>query len=68
MLVILSLMSDPDITLRQAGESSIREVLGKNKMDFIITEGREEVASTTKDLLQSIFCLLYTSPSPRDRG
>ena len=45
---------DPDITLRQAGESAIREVLGKNKMDFIITEGREEVASTTKDLLQSI--------------
>ncbi|MED5274606.1 MAG: FtsH protease activity modulator HflK, partial [Pseudomonadota bacterium] len=45
---------EPDTTLRQAGESAIREVLGKNKMDFIITEGREEIASTTKDLLQSI--------------
>ncbi|MEC9206131.1 MAG: FtsH protease activity modulator HflK [Pseudomonadota bacterium] len=45
---------DPDITLKQAGESAIREVLGKNKMDFIITDGREAVASTTKTLLQSI--------------
>ena len=45
---------DPDITLRQAGESAIREILGKNKMDFIITDGREEVASNTKELLQSI--------------
>ena len=45
---------DPDVTLRQAGESAIREILGKNKMDFIITDGREAVASDTKELLQSI--------------
>ena len=45
---------DPDITLRQAGESAIREILGKNKMDFIITDGREAVAGDTKELLQSI--------------
>ena len=45
---------DPDITLRQAGESAIREILGKNKMDFIITDGREAVANDTKELLQSI--------------
>ena len=44
----------PDLTLKQAGESAIREVLGKNKMDFVITEGREQIASTTKKLLQSI--------------
>ena len=45
---------DPDITLRHAGESAIREIVGKNKMDFIITDGREEVASATRSLLQSI--------------
>lgn len=45
---------DPDVTLRQAGESAIREILGKNKMDFIITDGREAVAGDTKELLQSI--------------
>ena len=47
-------LRDPDETLRAAGESSIREVLGKNKMDFVITEGREAIASSTKDLLQSV--------------
>ena len=45
---------DPDETLSAAGESSIREVLGKNKMDFVITEGRETIASDTKILLQSV--------------
>jgi membrane protease subunit HflK len=47
-------LRDPDETLSAAGESSIREVLGKNKMDFVITEGRETIASDTKLLLQSV--------------
>ena len=47
-------LRDPDETLSAAGESSIREVLGKNKMDFVITEGRETIASDTKILLQSV--------------
>ena len=47
-------LRDPDETLSAAGESSIREVLGKNKMDFVITEGRETIASDTKILLQTV--------------
>ena len=47
-------LRDPDATLRASGESAIREVLGKNKMDFVITEGRESIASSTKDLLQLV--------------
>tara|TARA_Y100000768_G_scaffold369804_1_gene335032 strand:- start:532 stop:1662 length:1131 start_codon:yes stop_codon:yes gene_type:complete len=47
-------LRDPDETLRASGESAIREVLGKNKMDFVITEGRESIASSTKDLLQLV--------------
>ena len=47
-------LRDPDATLRASGESAIREVLGKNKMDFVITEGRESIASSTKDLLQKV--------------
>ena len=47
-------LRDPDETLSAAGESAIREVVGKNSMDFIITEGREEIASNTKDLLQRL--------------
>jgi membrane protease subunit HflK len=45
---------DPDETLRATGESAIREVLGKNEMDFVITEGRESIASSTKSLLQRV--------------
>ena len=47
-------LRDPDETLRASGESAIREVLGKNKMDFVITEGRESIAASTKDLLQTV--------------
>ena len=47
-------LRDPDETLRAAGESAIREVLGKNKMDFVITEGREAIAASTKSLLQTV--------------
>ena len=47
-------LRDPDETLRASGESAIREVLGKNKMDFVITEGREAIAASTKSLLQVV--------------
>ncbi len=47
-------LRDPDETLRASGESAIREVLGKNKMDFVITEGRESIAASTKQLLQTV--------------
>lgn len=45
---------DPDATLKQATESAIREVIGKSKMDFVLTEGRGEVAIQAKALIQSI--------------
>ena len=34
----------PDATLRQVTESAVREVVGKNKLDFVLTEGRSEIA------------------------
>jgi len=45
---------DPDLTLRQATESAVREVVGKSTMDFVITEGRSAVAASAKDLIQGI--------------
>jgi modulator of FtsH protease HflK len=45
-------VAEPDRTLRQATQSSVREVVGSSTMDFIITEGRQEVAERTKILLQ----------------
>ena len=47
-------VKDPEDTLKQATESAIREVIGKNKMDFVITTGRAEIASKVRDLIQSI--------------
>ena len=47
-------LREPDITVSQAGESAIREVMGQNSMDYIITEGRTGVATDTKKLLQSV--------------
>jgi membrane protease subunit HflK len=45
---------DPDTTIRQAMESAIREVVGKNKMDYILTQGREDVELKTGELLQTV--------------
>ena len=38
----------------QAAETAIREVVGKNKMDFVLYEGREQVAASVQKLLQVI--------------
>lgn len=45
---------DPDTTLRQATESAVREVVGRSKTDFVLTEGRSEVASSVLTLGQEI--------------
>ncbi len=45
---------DPDLTLRQATESAIREVVGRNIMDFVLTDGRAVVAEQVRELTQEI--------------
>ena len=44
----------PDENVRQASEAAIREIVGKNKMDFVLYEGREQVAAATTKLAQDI--------------
>lgn len=44
----------PDENVRQAAETAIREMVGKNKMDFVLYEGREQVAASTTKLIQDI--------------
>ena len=44
----------PDENVRQAAETAIREVVGKSKMDFVLYEGREQVAAAATKLMQSI--------------
>ena len=47
-------VAGPDVTIRHAAESAVREVVGKNTMDHILREGRSEVSVLTEQLLQSI--------------
>ncbi len=44
----------PDDTVLQAAETAIREVVGKNRMDYVLYEGREDVAKQAAKLLQEI--------------
>ena len=44
---------NPEQTLADVTESAIREVIGKNGLDFILGEGRAEIAQQTKELVQS---------------
>ena len=41
-------------SVRGAAETAIREVVGKSKMDYVLYEGREEIAVKTKELMQDI--------------
>ncbi|MEJ2177778.1 MAG: FtsH protease activity modulator HflK, partial [Gammaproteobacteria bacterium] len=40
--------------VRGATESAVREIVGRNSMDFAITEGRAQLAAETKTLVQEI--------------
>lgn len=44
----------PDDTVLQAAETAIREMIGKSKMDFVLYEGREQVAAGATQLMQTI--------------
>jgi len=44
----------PDENVRQSAETAIREVVGRSKMDFVLYEGREQVAAETTKLMQDI--------------
>jgi modulator of FtsH protease HflK len=46
-------MSKPEEALDYATASAIREVVGRNLLDFILTDGRAEVARDAQDLLQA---------------
>jgi len=43
---------DPDGTLSDISESVIREVVGKNPVDFVLLEGRAQIALSTQEEVQ----------------
>jgi membrane protease subunit HflK len=44
----------PDDAVGLAAETAMREIVGKSRMEFVLYEGREEVATTAHDLMQTI--------------
>jgi membrane protease subunit HflK len=44
----------PEVSLSQAAESALRESIGSSKMDFVITEGRGQIAFQVEQLIQQI--------------
>jgi len=44
----------PVETLHRAVQSALREAVGKQKMDFVLNEGRPQIASVTKELTQNM--------------
>lgn len=45
---------NPDEAVLQAAETAIRQVIGKSKMDYVLYEGREQVAANATQLMQKI--------------
>ena len=45
---------NPEASLSQVTESALRESIGRSKMDYVITEGRGEIALQVKGIIQEI--------------
>lgn len=44
----------PEVTLKDATESALRESIGRQKMDFVITEGRAAISDDVQTLTQLV--------------
>lgn len=53
-------VANPDTTLRHVSESAIRQMVGRNTMDFILTEGRVSIADDIKERSQELLDLYKT--------
>jgi membrane protease subunit HflK len=47
-------VKNPDLSLREATESAVREAVGKSDMDFVLKEGRSDIVDSVKTLVQNI--------------
>jgi membrane protease subunit HflK len=45
---------DPQLSIGQVTESALRQVIGRTQMDFVMTEGRSEIAARIKTITQEI--------------
>lgn len=44
----------PDEAVKQAAETAMREIVGKSKMDYVLYEGRADIAARATKLMQDI--------------
>ncbi len=54
-------VKDPALTLRQVTESAVRAVIGQSQLDYVLTEGRSEIAQQQQELMQKILVDDYQS-------
>lgn len=47
-------IADPDVSVQRVTEAAIRDIIGQSTLDFVITEGRAEIATNARDLIQEI--------------
>jgi membrane protease subunit HflK len=52
--LLFQVSESPETVVRGATESTVREIVGRNTMDFAITAGRAEIALETQSLLQQV--------------
>ncbi|NDP47402.1 MAG: FtsH protease activity modulator HflK [Sulfuriferula multivorans] len=53
-MAFLFVNRSPEDTVLQVAETAMREIVGKNKMDFVLYEGRADIAARAKLLMQQI--------------
>lgn len=54
-------VKDPALTLRQVAESAVRAIIGQSELDYVLTEGRSEIAQQQQELMQRILLDDYKS-------
>ncbi len=52
--LLFNVTESTDDIVRSATESAVREIVGRNTMNFAITDGRAAIAAETRSLLQAI--------------
>lgn len=48
-------MRSPELNVKSVAESAMRDVIGRNKLDDILTSAQSQIAEDTKNLMQQMF-------------
>ena len=48
-------MRDPELSIKSVAEAAMREVIGRNTLDDVLTTAQSQIAEDTKSIMQQIF-------------